>query len=151
MYLYGICLTEVNVNFSEVNSFLSSLINTKAHDIIEQFIDDMNHAEIDPDDNDLWAHEVDDWCDRYESEGYFGLDAVLKDIIRLNEGIDIICDDPNGFHYLGIAADAPWTFNQKTRELSKAEFENILTKYIQPFTKDELKFKYYHREDDGDY
>ena len=151
MYLYGICLTELNINFSNVDAFLRSLIDTNAHDIISEYIEDMENTEIDPDETDLWAHEVDDWCDRYESEGYFGLDAVLKDIIRLNEDIDIVCDDPNGFHYLGISADAPWAFNQKTTNLSKEEFESILIKYIQPFTTDKLEFKYYHAEDGGDY
>lgn len=44
---------------------------------------------------------------------------MLRDIIIANEGIDIICDDPNGFEYLGIDCDVPWAFNMNTKLLSK--------------------------------
>ena len=140
MYLYGICLTELKIDYTKVDEFLRTLINTPAHDIIRDYMDEIE----DPSD-------IEDVIDKYESEGYNGLDAMLKDIIRKNEQIDITCDDPDGFHYLGVSADAPWCFNEKTKSLSKEDFIEILTKHIKPFTDDELIFGYHHSEDVCDY
>ena len=151
MQLYGICLTELTINFTDVDIFLRSLIDTKAHGIIFDYIKYMDSLAISSDDKAYYALKVNEWCDKYESEGYFGLDAVLKDIIRINEAIDIICDDPNGYHYIGISVDVPWAFNHTTKKLSKEDFKNIMTKYFSSFTKEELKLGYYHAEDDCDY
>ena len=52
---------------------------------------------------------------------YKGALREEKDIIRINEAIDIICDDPNGYHYIGISVDVPWAFNHTTKKLSKEE------------------------------
>ena len=146
MNIYGICLTELKIDYTKVDTFLRSLIDTPARDIIKQYIELMEdrgweEPNTDPDKATAYASEVDDCLEFYESGGDPGLCAILKDIIRTNEGIDVDCYDPNWSRndHLGISAKRPWEFNEKTRNLSKEEFDEILTKYIRPFTSDELK------------
>lgn len=155
MYLYGVCISEIDTEMERITSFLRSMLTTPAKNIAQDYFNAVSEARS----CDFIEHEnmeqiAADYIDNYETEGgYTGLAAMLRDIIILNEGIDIICDDPNGFEYLGIDCDVPWAFNMHTRLLSKEGFIAIMDKYLLPITRDTntVKYDYYHYVDDADY
>ena len=120
---------------------MNSLLDTACRGIAD------NYFENKADGNNLY-----DWLDGYDScDGYSGPAACFKEIIRELEGIDVDCDDPNGDQFLGISADAPWHFNEKTRNLSKEEFHEILSRYVSYFTDDELGIRWWRANDDCEY
>ena len=137
MLLYGVCISDIGeINEEKAINFLRELskIPGKEH-YLADFLEtkDYNHE----------AYSIGDWLYEFESDGYYGLSALLKEVIEDVEGIDITCDDPDGVHYLGISADVPWHFNQKTKDLSEQEFENILRKYVNKVTNSELNIRWW--------
>ena len=80
-----------------------------------------------------------------------GLFACLSEIIRELDDIDISCDNPNGLCYLGLQADMPWHYNEKTKNLTLKEYQDTLTKYLYYFTDDEIKIRWWKVDDECDY
>ena len=142
MLIYGVCVSDIkHYNTEKAEKFLNSLLDTACRGIAD------NYFENKADGNDLY-----DWLDGYDScDGYSGPAACFKEIIRELEGIDVDCDDPNGDQFLGISADAPWHFNEKTRNLSKEEFHEILSRYVSYFTDDELGIRWWRATDVCEY
>lgn len=137
MYLYGICITDIEIDYTKVDTFLRSLIDTPARDIVEEYINAMTHLGWDEPNTDFYKETFYTVCiigclEHYESNGHFGLYAILRDIIAKNEGIDICCAERYEHQYLGVPGNAP-----------RNEVDGILTKYIKPFTYDGLEIKYH--------
>ena len=130
MKIYGVCISDIShYKNEEAEKYLESLLSTECKDIADDYYENKEEG-----------RDLNDWLYGYEScDGYYGLSALLADVIRELEGIDISCDDPHGVHYLGLSASAPWSLNEKTRNISKEEYENILRTYISKFTDDELE------------
>lgn len=75
----------------------------------------------------------------------------MKKAIDTQEDIGIVCDDPDGIHYLGISADAPWAFSEKVRNMSRNEYKTLLRKYINMITDEKLEIKWWSVSDDCDW
>ena len=144
MIIYGVCISDIKeLNEEKAVDFLKELSKLGHEDYLENFIENKHDNGED--------YSFNNWCYDYESEGYFGLAAFLKDVIGEVEGVNINCDDPNGVHYLGLSADAPWCFNYKTRNISREEYNDILRKYINAVTDEVLKIDWFVVVDDCDW
>ena len=145
MYIYGINLSRLDINYLDVDVFLRSKQNTKARNIIEKYMTYIGPRIEDKD----FAVKIEHYVNyEYESGHVCGICAILRDIIAANEDIDIVCDDFNGMYYLGIPADFAWRMNAKTMELTKEKAEEILLKYTQPFIESKIDVAYRHTDSD---
>lgn len=110
MLIYGVCEESITkYNEDKAEKFLKNLLDTSCKDIAENYF-------INKEENGCNLH---DWLDNYEScNGCNGLFACLSEIIRELDDIDISCDNPNGLCYLGLQADMPWHYNEKTKNLT---------------------------------
>lgn len=143
MDIYGVCVSDIDtINNEKVMQLLIELAELGFDSYFSEFTE--NKGEFGDE------YSVSDYLYNYESESYYGLSAFLHDIISEVEGIDIECDDPNGVRYLGLGADAPWAFNEKTRNMSAEEYRNILTKYINKVTDETLEIRWWSVHDDCD-
>lgn len=143
MLIYGVCISDIDqINEEKAVGLLHEFAKIDESPL-KDYLGSSN-----ADGNQI---SFDQWCYDYERNGHYGLAALLADIIGSVEGIDIECDDPNGIHYLGISADVPWNFNEKTRKLSCDDFCQILTKYINQVTDNILSIKWWAVSDDCDY
>lgn len=148
MLIYGVCISDITkLNEDKVLSFLKELAETDSERC--RYLNDYLDTKKD---SLPWELSAVEWLYDFESDNsYFGVAAFLREVIEYNEGINVCCDDPNGVHYLGISADAPWGFNRKTAALSKEEFHDILRKYINKITDDELEIRWWSANDDCDW
>ena len=136
MYLYGVCTDDLkHINVEGVIELL------KMMDVYQECMDDCNDD----------VEYVLDWVDNYESGGQFGICALLYDVIQEKEECNIDLDDPNGIMFLGLAADAPWNFNETTRNMSEEDYNFMLKKYINMITDDKLEIRWWHEIDDCDW
>lgn len=87
------------------------------------------------------------WIENYDSCGYYGLGALLRDAIESEEGIILTIYDAAGI-FLGICADVPWAFSEKLRQISKSDFDAILTKYIRKVTEEPLPIQLWSLPED---
>lgn len=139
MELYGVCISDIEkINEEKVMEFLEYLSEDKATEIdyLADFLATKNDNNGD--------YSVSDWLYDFESNGYYGLAAFLRDVIEEIEEVDITCDDPNGIHYLGLESEAPWNFNVKTRNMTAEEYRSILTEYVDMVTDDVLEIRWWH-------
>lgn len=147
MVIYGVCISDIEkINEEKAIDFLKELSNNGYGyiDYLEDFLEKKDETD--------GEYSFNDWAYDYESyNGYFGLAAFLRDVIEEVEGIDIVCDDPNGIHYLGLSADAPWNFNFTTKRMSEKDYNQILTHYINKVTDDVLNIKWWVEMDDCDW
>lgn len=143
MVIYGVCISEIKkYNEEKAEKFLESLRETKASDIVEEYF-------VNKEEN---GYNLNEFFYNFEGEGgYYGTAACLKEIIAALEGINISCDDPSGIHYLGLSIDAPWKYNEKTRNMSEEDYRKILAKYISYFTDEVLEIKWWSVNDDCDW
>ena len=143
MIIYGVCVSEINkLNVEKAEQFLETLKGTKAGSIAEEYF-------VAKEDN---GYDLNSFLYDYEGEGgYYGLSAFLRDIIASLEEIDISCDDPDGVHYLGLSIDAPWNYNEKTRNMSEDAYTDVLRKYVSYFTDESLEVKFWSVNDDCDW
>lgn len=137
MLIYGVCISDIEkINEEKAMEFLKELDRSYGSYYLEKYLEDKE----DHDDED---YSFNDWMYDYEYNGYYGLSAFLVDVIEHMEEINIACDDPDGVHYLGLSASAPWKFNEKTRNMPEKEFCELLSKYVEKVTDDELKIRWW--------
>ena len=135
MYLYGVCTSDID------NYKVDGIINLmKIADVYNDCLADFSDEEMEHD----MEKAIVGWALDYETEGRWGIGALLHDAIEKKEGIDLDIDDPDGHVYVGISADAPWNFKGKTRKLSEEEFNAILTQYVNLVTEDVLPIKWWN-------
>ena len=137
MTIYGVCISDIEkINNEKVEQFLVNLAE-KGYDLyLTEFKE--NRKDIGN------GYTVNDYLYDYESNNsYYGLSAFLCDVISEVEGIDIKCDDPNGVHYLGLSANAPWAFNEKTRNMTAEEYCEILKMYVSKITDETLEIRWW--------
>lgn len=148
MIIYGVCISYIkNINEGKAEQFLESLINTSAKDIAENFfVNKKDNEEINGE-----KYTVEEWLSYYDSCESIGLSGFLRDIISELEGLSISSDEPNGIQYLGISADVPWNMTERTRNISEEEYKDILKKYINQITDDELEIRWWNVNDDCDW
>ena len=143
MIIYGVCISDIkSYNEEKAEEFLESLRNTNVSDIADDYF-------INKEEN---GYDLNEFFYGFESQdGYYGIAAFLKEVIENIEGVNISCDDPDGVHYLGLSADAPWKFNDKTKNMSEEEYNAILTRYVSYFTDDVLEIRWWNVNDDCDW
>lgn len=143
MVIYGLCVSDIKeLNVEKAEQFLETLKDSNLSDIAEEYF-------INKEENE---HDLHSFLYDFEGDGgYYGLAAFLKEIIANLESIDIACDDPDGVHYLGLSIDAPWKYNEKTRNMSEEEYSDILRKYVSYFTDEILEVKWWSVNDDCDW
>lgn len=148
MLIYGVCISEIKeTNNEKVESFLKELAE-KGYSSFWRDFEDNRKSYKDGD----YVYTANDFLYDYESDNsYCGLSAFLRDVITEVEGINITCNDPNGVHYLGISADVPWFFNEKTRNLTQEKFVEIISAYISKVTDEVLDIRWWNVCDDCDY
>jgi len=145
MLLYGVCISDIEkINEEKAVAFLKELAEAGlgADNYYENYLEDTS------DDEDYTFSK---WIENFEFDGYYGLAAFLQEVISVIEEIDISCDDPSGISYLGLSADTPWNFNEKTRNMSEKEYNEILAKYINKITDEVLEIRWWCVRDDSDY
>lgn len=142
MLMYGINLSNVTINNDKAEKFLAECLNNPdVKDIAKNYFDNKEDG-----------HDVESWARLYDNnEGSYGLAACIADIIRCIEKIDISSDDVNGMEFLGLPADVPWNYQEKTRMLTETQYENILSKYVSYFVDEPLEIRWWHASDDADY
>ena len=143
MKIYGVCISDIEKINEE--KFLG-LLKELAENGHEHYLADFTENKKDNDED----YTADDWLYDFESDGYYGLSAFLKEVIEAVEGVNISCDDPSGIHYLGLRSDAPWNFNEKTKVLSAEEYRAILSKYVGKVTDETLEIRWWCVNDDCD-
>lgn len=143
MLIYGVCESDITKhNEDKAEKFLKSLLSTCCKDIAENYF--INKKEN--------RCNLSDWLNNYESyNGCNGLFACLEKIIRELEDVDISCDNPNGICYLGLQANTPWNYNEKTKNLTAREYRDILMKYLHYFTDDKIEIRWWKVNDECDY
>ena len=148
MLIYGVCISEIKeTNNEKVENFLEELAEKGYDSYWRDFVGNRKSYK----DGD-YVYTANDFLYDYESDNsYCGLSAFLRDVIAEVEGINIACDDPNGVHYLGISADVPWFFNEKTRNLTQEKFVEIMSMYINKITDEVLDIRWWNVCDDCDY
>lgn len=135
MILYGVCLTDANsYNMDGIRELMQKA------EIYEDFLSDMEGFPYD--DEDLL-----NWIENYDSCGYNGLGALLRDVIGSEENIELDIYDAAGI-FLGICADVPWAFSEKLRQISKSDFDAVLTKYIRKVTEEPLPIQLWFLPED---
>lgn len=73
---------------------------------------------------------VNDYSGTGSGSGYFGVTALLADLIGEAEEIDIDADDAEGRMLIGLSYEMPWTYTEKTKSLSQQDFIKIMKKYL---------------------
>ena len=104
-------------------------------DIYKELCESMD-PEDDEEDRRIFVKE---WFSEYDSNGYSGLSAYLRDVINEQEGtqfrsFDIDCD------CIYFPQDYPWNLNEKMRGMSMEEFCGIVRKYLNQITDAEYTF-----------
>ena len=141
MLIYGVCISDIEqFNEDKFMNFFRELYDEG----YTHYLDDYLETRYMKRKYDETEYSVQDWLYDFESSGYFGLAAFLKEIITAIEGLAIACDDPDGVHYLGILPDVPWKFAARTKDISNEEFNKILSGYINKVCDDELEIKWWH-------
>ena len=115
MEIYGVCISDIEkINEEKAAAFLMELAE-KGHGL---YLEEFESNRKDNSEDNYEEYSVSSYLYDYESNSYCGLSAFLRDVIEDIEGVDISCDDPDGVHYLGLEADGPWSFNEKTRQMT---------------------------------
>lgn len=127
-YGYGADLSEI--------SHLKSI-----KEFIKKYDDEMYKEIIEIYDHEPSEDEVNDWLNEIEFDGYIGLAAVVKEIIKRNEGIEFHVYDEIIDGCIYIPALYPWQFNDVTRNLKSIDVERILQKYISELTDEPIDVK----------
>jgi len=132
-YGYGVCIDYIKEHKLDK---LTCLIKTKFAEMYKIITEDTPE-------NELTLEDIMEWIGIYEgNNGGDGLNGMLADIIVKETGISInAVSDDNGFDYLLLWESTPWGFNEKTRALTEDEFCNIIRKYINMVTDEELEVK----------
>lgn len=144
MYIYGVCVSSIReINNEKAVAFLKELNNMGYSDYLAAYIMDKNDNGED--------FGIKDWLEAFDENGYCGEAAFLKSVIEEVEGVDICCDDSTGHDYIGLFPVAPWAFNDKTRNMSSGEYENILRKYVSRITDEILEIRWWEISDDCDW
>jgi len=87
--------------------------------------------------------EVDQDC-------YLGLATILREVIREAENVSFIaCDDYNGVAYLLYPPSYPWHLSESERGITESRVEELLRKYVNIITDEEISIEYYAPENGG--
>ena len=135
MYLYGICI--VDIEHLKLDGIIELL---KTVDIYKECMEDCDDDES----------YIFDWIENYDSNGRFGLGALLYDVITQKEKFNIDIDDPNGIVFIGLAGDAPWNFNKSTKNITEEDYNQMLRRYVNLITDDELVIRWW-KENERDW
>ena len=136
MLLYGVCISDIkNVKLEGVKDLM------KALDIYDTCMED-----CDNDDSNIL-----EWVDNYETEGRYGLGALLYDAMTEKEPYNVSIDDPDGLTYIGLSLDLPWKYNNVTKTMQEDEYHAMLSKYIVKVTDESLDIKIWNINDEAGY
>lgn len=125
----------VNLNMvpKDDMDFLSLIKMDK--DIYDDYKEYLKDIDVDTEDNDSAYGYVSD----AEFNGYFGLCSLLCNIININEGLELCCDEQDTeFGMVFYPEVLPWKVNEKMRNITREELDDIFRKYINVLTKTPL-------------
>lgn len=135
--MYGVQINPKTIDADKLENFLKKL----ADDGYERpYYEDFQkqkeyYTSIDDD-----GYSIFDWLDDFEDDlCNYGISALLRVII---EDIEEICISSE-MEYLGLKSDAPWCFNEKTRNMSCEEFNTILAKYCSQILNEPVEIRWH--------
>ena len=80
-----------------------------------------------------------EWIKNYENTGYFGLSAILVDIIGKEENLEhLTADDSISNSCIYLPANYPWCFNSVEKLLTPNNMEYLFRKYLSQITDDPI-------------
>lgn len=138
MLIYGINVSEMHPTEAAYVEFLHKLSDLgfkKPLDEYELVKDEMTCKEFVSD---------------YEGESTTGLSALLAEAIEAIDGVNANSDNAR-YEYVGLALDAPWYYNEKTRNITQEEYDAILRKYVDMLTDEAVYIRTYTGENGADY
>lgn len=77
----------------------------------------------------LWQYTI---SEINKPEECHGLGAILKDLIKEKDEIELDIDNPDNV-YVGISATVPWNFNDSIKNMTNIEFVELIKKYVTKF------------------
>lgn len=118
---YGVDLSKLNFDEEKMEAFIKKYLPDFAEEI------EMNDVPV--------FECVDNYSNSF---GYYGLSALLVDVINEQEKINLSAYDsiPNGCIY--IPANYPWHFNENEKQLTAKSTQEILEKYLSKITDDKI-------------
>lgn len=122
MIYYGVQFRYFNkINEEKAISFLKELSELGYSGYLEEFEE---NKEEDTD------YTFSEWLYNFEQNGCHGFASFVKEIIEKVEKVNIDCDTTGVHDYLGLRLDTPWSYNAKTKNIAKEEYDGILKKYL---------------------
>mgnify|MGYP003432888530 FL=1 len=94
----------------------------------------------------LWQYTI---SEINKPEECHGLGAILKDLIKEKDEIELDIDNPDNV-YVGISATVPWNFNDSIKNMTNIEFVELIKKYVTKFASQPC-IRWWKVEDDLDY
>lgn len=138
MLIYGINVSEIHPTEAACVNFLHKLYDLgfkKPLDEYELVKDEMTCKEFVFD---------------YEGESTTDLSAILAGAIESIDRVNANSDNAR-YEYVGLALDAPWYYNEKTRNIAQDEYDAILRKYADMLTNEAVYIRTYTGENGADY
>lgn len=147
MLLYGICIEKItDINWQKVIELIKNDMPDIYDDMMLSFENPNEYDTLSDAEKDTF---IKDWIAEYQSEECHGLGAILKDLIKEKEGIELDIDNPDNV-YVGICATVPWYFNDSIKNMTNIEFVELINKYVTKFASQPY-INWWKVDDDLDY
>lgn len=137
-YGYGIQVDDIKINSVENLKKLIALAPKYEKQINEWFAD-----------CNITNPTIDDYFD-FDQDYNLGLATLLGKVIWEAEEIGFVyCDDYDGNTFLIFAPRYPWNITEKEKNLTEKDVENIIRKYVNILTDQEITIDYQAVENGG--
>lgn len=141
MLLYGICTSDIkHVNWEAVVLLLKDFDESLYKDYLSDMQDAFDSGE------EYSEKDTEDWFGNYDSCGMTGLGAFLHDVIEEKEKLQMDLEWGDGL-FLGLRMLPPWRYHESVRHITEQDFCDVLRKYVNLITTDELVIKLWNIED----
>jgi len=139
---YGFCVDDIETTAEKLLALAAMKPNVLKD--IREYLDCMFEEDGGYIDEDLLMDVFDDlegdYCER-------GIAYVLYNVI---DEIDIVfADDYNGVPYILYDPKYPWSMNEREKNLTREDVDNIFNKYISILTDKPVRIDYYSVENGG--
>lgn len=141
MLFYGICTSDIaHVNWEAAVLLLKDFDENRYQDYLSDMQDIFESGEK------VSEKDTEDWFDNYDSSGMTGLGAFLHDVIEEKEKVQMDLEWGEGL-FLGLHMLPPWQYHESVQHITEEEFCDILRKYVNLVTTDELVIKFWDLND----
>lgn len=134
MLLYGVCLSDVKIDWNKVIVFLKEYDKEQYDELFQCLGENATDKEI--------MNRLCECC----IDGtihILSIGELLRDVIASETGVELTIAVPRRC-YLGVSANVPWNFNDATRALTADSFGDMLLKYVSKITSDTLDTPSWH-------